>query len=94
MIRPVTYLLPLAVSACAPAPVSVERAMTECRRETPRPGGVSGQMRVGVGSDGLRSGLSLVITGDALRSRSAEETYARCVKRKSGQWPADHLAVQ
>ncbi len=91
MIRPVAYLLPLAVAACAP--MSVERAMSECESQVGLADGIGGHVSVGVGTGGTRTGASIVITNDILNPKTPEEFYAQCVARKSGQAPTRPLGA-
>lgn len=91
MIRSATYLLPFALTACAPVPV--ERAMEQCERQVGLSDGIAGQVSVGVGTGGPRTGVSLVITDDIFDPKTPEEFFARCVRAKSGQSPTRPLGV-
>jgi len=91
LIRHLTYALPLAVMACAP--VSVERAMSDCESQVGLADGIGGNVSVGVGTGGTRTGASIVITNDIFNPKTPEEFYSDCVVQKSGQLPTRPLRV-
>ena len=75
----------LLLTACGP--ISPERAARECEERAQKAKGVSGQVRVGAGTGGVKTGIDLAVTTDFLRGRDPEEVYIQCVQTKTGQAP-------
>ena len=75
-------VLPLLIAACAPVPVSPERAARECREEVGLADGVQGNIGVGIGTGGGKARGSITVTDKVFRPQSAEDAFAACVDRK------------
>lgn len=72
----------LMTAACAPQPVSLERADALCRDELRGADGVTGNVGVGVGTGGVRAGGSVTIDDRVLNPQTEEEFLAECISRK------------
>jgi hypothetical protein len=81
------------LAACAPAPISVQRAMAQCSDRARQAVAPSGRIVVGVGSGGVRGGVSIGVTEDFLRGRDPVEVYNQCVLARSGQNPTRPLVL-
>ncbi|PTX57158.1 hypothetical protein C8N43_1824 [Litoreibacter ponti] len=72
----------LVAVACAPAPVSPERAAELCRNEPGLADGVSGNVGVGVGSGGGKAKGSIVLTDRVFNPEDPQDAFEACVRRK------------
>ena len=74
-------------SACAPVPMTPERALLLCQQEEAGlADGVRGNVGVGVGSGGARARGSITVTNRVFNPVSAEDYIAQCVDdRLSGR---------
>ncbi len=88
MIRVVAIVLPLAAVACAPQPMTLERADALCREDLRGADGVSGNVGVGVGTGGVRAGGSVTIDDRVLNPQTEEEFLADCIARRVNGEPA------
>lgn len=86
--------LPLAgLAGCGPMPV--DQAERVCLREAERAVGVTGQVGLGVGSDGARaSSFEVEVSSDYILGRDPSDVYNRCVVQRSGQMPTRALIDQ
>ncbi|EPX81577.1 hypothetical protein [Litoreibacter arenae] len=75
-------VLPLLMAACAPVPMSPERAARECRDEVGLADGVQGNIGVGVGTGGGKARGSITVTDKVFRPQSADAAFAECIDRK------------
>lgn len=82
----------LALAACGP--VSPERAADMCEERANAAVGPTGQVGVGVGSDGARGKLEIGITSDYIQGRDPYEVYESCVRQKTGQGPIRPLELR
>lgn len=86
----------LALPACTPPRVSVERAMAECTervREAQRGPQTSGTIGVGVGSGGPRTSVGIGVSIPLDRNRDPVDIYYDCVLKRSGQAPTEPLRL-
>lgn len=81
MIRSLLISL-LVLAACAPVPMTRERAEADCKREVGLADGVQGNVKVGVGTGGASGGVGIVITDRIFNPQTPEEFLAECVQRK------------
>jgi hypothetical protein len=83
----------LALAACGPVPLDqAERQCVERARLAQQP---RGEVAVGVGSGGRRSGaFSIEVTSDFLAGNDPEAVYNSCVRQKAGQSPSRPLSAQ
>lgn len=65
--------------ACAPVPMTPERAERLCREEAGLADGVQGKIGVGVSNDGARAGGAIVLTDRVFNPQSQEEFLAECI---------------
>lgn len=91
--RPVLAISLLGLSAaCAPVPVSPERAEALCRQEVGQADGVSGNVGVGVGVGGGSSGAkakgSITVTDRVFNPQTEQEFLAECIARRVNGEPA------
>lgn len=82
MIRLLPILVvPLAV-ACAPVPMTPERAARECRADASQADGIFGSVGVGVSNRGPVGDGSITITNRVFNPQSEEEFVAECIARR------------
>lgn len=85
-------LAPMVFAACGP--VSPERAADQCEDRARGAAGPTGEVGIGVSSDGdVSTGLSIGISSDFLRGRDPFEVYETCVFRKTGEAPIRPLEL-
>lgn len=72
----------LLLAACAPVPVSPERAAQLCREEVGLADGVQGYVGVGVGTGGGKAKGSITVTDRVFNPQSADEAFAACIDRR------------
>lgn len=86
MLRIVPVLLALA--ACAPQPVSPERAAELCEERARAAQGPTGRVTVGANSnDGPFAGAQIGLSADYLAGRDPAEVYEECVFARTGAAP-------
>ena len=77
-----------AATACAPAPITPERAAENCEERARAAQGPTGSVSVGVNSnDGPRAGVAIGLSSDFLTGRDPIEVYNDCVFDRTGQAP-------
>ena len=67
--------------ACAPVPMTPERAERICREDAGLADGFGGRAEVGVGTGGARAGGSITVTNAILNPQSEAEYMRDCVER-------------
>lgn len=87
-----TVPLALLLSACGP--VSPERAADMCEERARAATGPTGEVGIGVGSDGGIANLEIGITSDFIRGRDPYILYEECVREKTGQGPIRPLELE
>jgi len=94
MIRTVAVFA-LCVSVLASCgPVSPEVAAAQCEDRARAANGPTGEIGIGIGSDGVRSGVSIGISSDFIAGRDPQEVYETCVRQKTGQPPIRPLELR
>jgi len=94
LIRAVALCVVLAVPACAPVPVTLERADALCREELRGADGVTGNVGVGVGTGGVRAGGSVTVDSRVLNPQTEEEFLADCIARRvNGERPPGRFGI-
>ncbi|WP_299303755.1 hypothetical protein [uncultured Litoreibacter sp.] len=88
MIRALAYSLPLLALACAPQPVTLDRADKLCREDIGLADGVRGNVGVGVGTGGAKAKGSITVTNRVLNPQSDEEFLRECIARRMNGEPA------
>lgn len=81
-----------AVAACAPVPMTPERAERLCREEARTADGVAGTVGVGVGSRGARGKAGITITNRIFNPQSEAEFMAECIDLRLAGRPAPTTA--
>lgn len=80
----------LVPAACAPIPV--QEAEAQCLRQVQPRNPISGEIGMGVTSDGnFATKVDVDVSLGALNGRDPSEVYARCVYNKSGRFPTRPL---
>ena len=74
-------LLPLLL-ACAPVPMSPERAEQLCRQDLAQADGVSGRVGVGIGTGGAKARGGITVTNQVFNPQSEEAFLKDCIARK------------
>ena len=87
MTRTLFYLMPPLAMACAPVPMSLERAETLCREEAGLADGVEGHVGIGVGSEGPAGKAGITVTNRILDPQTEAEFIADCVARRMAGEP-------
>ncbi|MEP3346563.1 MAG: hypothetical protein ABJN34_16040 [Litoreibacter sp.] len=72
----------LILAACAPVPVSPERAAQLCRDEVGLADGVQGYVGVGAGTGGGKAKGSITVTDRVFNPQSPDEALAACIDRR------------
>ncbi|WP_298436637.1 hypothetical protein [uncultured Jannaschia sp.] len=80
-------LLTVLITACAPVPMTRERALHECRSEARLADGIAGSVGVGVGSGGGLADGELVVTSRVFDPRSERAVLAECMDRRMAGRP-------
>lgn len=70
------------LAACAPSPMTPERAARECRAEAPLADGFAGRVGVGAGSRGASAKAGVTITNRVFSPQSRADFMANCIDRK------------
>lgn len=79
------------LAACGP--VSPQLAARQCEERARAATGPTGEIAVGVGSEGARSKIKVGITSDYIQGRDPYQVYDSCVRAKSGQGPIRPLEL-
>ena len=87
MIRMLVILVPALAAACAPAPMSRERAEMLCREEAGLADGVQGRVGVGISSDGPGGRAGITVTNRVLDPQTEAEFLAECIARRMAGEP-------
>lgn len=82
----------LLLAACGP--VSPERAADMCEDRARAATGPTGEIGVGVGSEGASGRVEIGITSDFIRGRDPYIVYEECVRQKTGQGPIRPLVLE
>ena len=92
--RRAVALAVLAVTACGP--ISPERAADMCEERARAAQGVTGEVGVGIASDGKLHtdvDVGISISSDYVRGRDPYQVYDSCVREKTGQGPIRPLVL-
>lgn len=90
---PLAGLLLALAAACGP--VTPERAADMCEDRARAATGPTGEIGVGISSDGDTAGhFEIGVTSDYLRRRDPYEVYETCVRQKTGEAPIRPLALK
>lgn len=82
----------LFLTACGP--VSPERAADMCEERARAATGPTGEIGIGVGSEGVGSRIEIGVTSDYIRGRDPYIVYEECVRQKTGQGPIRPLELE
>ncbi len=82
MIRNMLFLLPLVATACAPVPMTPERAARQCRAEASQADGISGSVGAGVSNRGSFGTGSITVTNRVFNPQTEGEFVADCIARR------------
>ena len=83
----------LILAGCGP--VSPERAADTCEERARAATGPTGEVGVGITSDGdARGRFEIGITSDYIRGRDPYDVYDSCVRQKTGQGPIRPLVLE
>lgn len=74
--------------ACAPVPMTPERAERLCREDAPLADGFAGRVGVGVGTGGAKARGGIVVTDRVFNPQTEEEFMRDCVARRLDGEPA------
>jgi hypothetical protein len=86
MLRHAPFMLALA--ACAPQPISPDRAAEICEERARAAQGPTGRVSIGANSnDGPFAGAQIGVTADYLVGREPVEVYRQCVYSRTGAAP-------
>lgn len=83
----------LAAAACAPVPMSMERAEAQCADRARKAAAPTGSVGITVGSGGVDTRVAIGVSGDYLAGRDPQEVYRQCVLRYTGQEPLRPLVL-
>lgn len=78
----------LTLSACAPVPVTRDKAEALCLQEVRQADGVSGTVGVGVGTGGGKAKGSITVTDRVFNPQTEDEFMAECIDRRVSSKPA------
>jgi len=84
--------LPL-VFLVACGPISPERAADMCEERARAATGPTGEIGIGIGSNGTSGSFEIGVTSDYLQGRDPYVVYESCVRQKSGQGPIRPLEL-
>lgn len=90
--RKLTLFSALVLAACGP--VSPERAADMCEDRARAATGPTGEIGIGVGSEGVGSRIEIGVTSDFIRGRDPYIVYEECVRQKTGQGPIRPLELE
>lgn len=88
----IAALFVLALAACGP--VSPERAAKICEDRARAALGPTGEVGIGVGSDGAGARFEIGVTSDFILGRDPQMVYEDCVRQKTGQGPIRPLELE
>lgn len=78
--------------ACGP--ISPELAARQCTEQARRAAGPTGEIGIGVNSDGQVSNrIEIGISSDFLLGKDPQQIYEDCVRRKTGEGPIRPLEL-
>lgn len=86
------FFTALLLAACGP--VSPERAADMCEERARAATGPTGEIGIGVGSNGGSGSIEIGVTSDYLRGRDPYVVYDECVRQKTGQGPIRPLELE
>lgn len=90
--RRIALVAVAALSACGP--MSPERAADVCEDRARAATGPTGEIGIGVGSNGASGSFEVGITSDYIRGRDPYVVYEECVRQKTGQGPIRPLELE
>ncbi|MCG6884481.1 MAG: hypothetical protein LJE62_12075 [Silicimonas sp.] len=90
--RRALLLAGLALAACGP--MSPERAADVCEDRARAATGPTGEIGIGIGSNGPGGYVEVGVTSDYIQGRDPYILYDQCVRQKSGQGPIRPLALE
>ena len=82
MTRILIFLAPTLVLACAPVPMSPNRAEALCREEAGLADGVEGRVGVGIGSEGPGARVGVRVTNRVFDPQTEAEFLNDCIARR------------
>ena len=82
----------LTLAACGP--VSPERAADMCEDRARAATGLTGEIGIGIGNNGVGGEVEIGITSDYIRGRDPYIVYEECVRQKTGQGPIRPLELE
>ncbi|NNE89788.1 MAG: hypothetical protein HKN27_17100 [Silicimonas sp.] len=82
----------LALAGCGP--MSPDRAADLCEDRARAATGITGEIGIGIGSDGPGGNVELGVTSDYLQGRDPYVVYEECVRQKTGQGPIRPLDLE
>ncbi len=82
----------LLLAACGP--MSPERAADVCEDRARAATGPTGEIGIGLGSDGPGGYVEVGVTSDYIRGRDPYIVYEECVRQKTGQGPIRPLELE
>ena len=77
--------------ACGP--VSPELAADQCEERARAATGPTGEIGIGIGSNGTSGRVEIGVTSDYLQGRDPYDVYDSCVRQKTGQGPIRPLEL-
>ena len=81
-------ILGLALTACAPVPVTRDKAEALCLDELHQADGVSGTVGVGIGTGGAKAKGSITVTDRVFNPQTEDAFLAECIDRRVSGKPA------
>lgn len=81
----------LILAACGP--MSADRAADLCEDRARAARGPTGELGIGIGSEGTSGKVEIGVTSDFLQGRDPYEVYDSCVRQKTGQGPIRPLEL-
>ncbi len=90
--RRFAFLGALLLTACGP--MSPERAADVCEERARAATGPTGEIGIGVGSEGTGGVFEIGVTSDYIRGRDPYIVYEECVRQKTGQGPIRPLELE
>ena len=86
MIRMLVCITPV-LAACAPQPMTPERAERLCREEAGLADGVQGTVGIGLGTGGPSGKAGITITNRVFNPQTEQEFMAECIARRMAGRP-------
>lgn len=94
MIRAATIALAFMGTLAACGPISPERAADICEDEARKAAGPTGEIGIGVNSDGnVTNRIEIGISSDFLLGKDPQQVFEDCVLRLTGQAPIRPLEL-